>query len=169
MGLVPCPIPSRPVGLRSCERPHTALGTNYGMQTLSALPPSRPLVPRNFRFASYLKKCEQSVVLNLAGIKEGVWVALILLVGAELFIKGLFGEAKSNEVSLRSFGAGRDGAGLIFLLSSLQGSCFMSRACFSGATALWSFGIVWLFVVWTLGEKRNVRPPPPCLPRVSRC
>lgn len=68
-----------------------------------ALPPSlissrRPRSPRNFRFASYLKKCEQSVVLNLAGIKEGVWVALILLVGAELFVKGLFGEAKSNEV-----------------------------------------------------------------------
>eukprot|EP00903_Cladosiphon_okamuranus_P015597 g14402.t1 len=54
-------------------------------------------LPKNFRFASYLKKCEQSVVLNLAGIKEGVWVALILLVGAELFVKGLFGEAKSSE------------------------------------------------------------------------
>lgn len=38
------------------------------------------------------------MVLNLAGIKEGVWVALILLVGAELFVKGLFGEAKSSDV-----------------------------------------------------------------------
>lgn len=38
------------------------------------------------------------MVLNLAGIKEGVWVALILLVGAELFVKGLFGQAESSEV-----------------------------------------------------------------------
>lgn len=55
---------------------------------------------RNFRFASYLIKCEQSVVLNLAGIKEGVWVALILLAGAELFVKGILGEAESSKVSL---------------------------------------------------------------------
>lgn len=54
---------------------------------------------RNFRFASYLIKCEQSVVLNLAGIKEGVWVALILLAGAELFVKGILGEAESSKVS----------------------------------------------------------------------
>ncbi|CAM9627591.1 unnamed protein product, partial [Hapterophycus canaliculatus] len=54
-------------------------------------------LPKNFRFASYLIKCEQSVVLNLAGIKEGVWVALILLTGSELFIKGILGEAESSK------------------------------------------------------------------------
>lgn len=72
--------------------------THTALSPLGTLLSPRQPHPRNFRFASYLKKCEQSVVLNLAGIKEGVWVALILLVGAELFVKGLFGEAKSNEV-----------------------------------------------------------------------
>ncbi|CAB1110578.1 unnamed protein product [Ectocarpus sp. CCAP 1310/34] len=54
-------------------------------------------LPKNFRFASYLTKCEQSVVLELAGVKEGVWVALILFVGAELFVKGILGKAESSE------------------------------------------------------------------------
>ena len=53
---------------------------------------------RNFRFAAYLKKCEQEVVIELAEIKHGVWVGLILFVGVELYVKGIIGEATSNAV-----------------------------------------------------------------------
>ena len=53
---------------------------------------------RNFRFAAYLKKCEQEVVIGLAEIKHGVWVGLILSVGVELYIKGIMGKAESNAV-----------------------------------------------------------------------
>lgn len=41
-------------------------------------------------------------MLDLAGIKEGVWVGLILFVGAELFVKGYLGLAESSKVCLDS-------------------------------------------------------------------
>lgn len=73
---------------------------------------------RNFRFASYLTKCEQSVVLELAGVKEGVWVALILFVGAELFVKGILGKAESSEVGLTRRTAVAAAASLVCIKSS---------------------------------------------------
>lgn len=38
------------------------------------------------------------MVIELATIKHSVWVALILAVGVELYVKGLMGEAESNKV-----------------------------------------------------------------------
>ncbi|CAM9604930.1 unnamed protein product, partial [Ascophyllum nodosum] len=54
-------------------------------------------LPKNFRFAAYQQKCEQDVVIELAGIKHSVWVGFILFVGIELFVKGLMGEAESDQ------------------------------------------------------------------------
>lgn len=54
---------------------------------------------RNFRFAGYLKKCEQEVVLEMAEVKESVWAGFILAVGVELYIKGIMGDAEDKDVS----------------------------------------------------------------------
>ena len=37
-------------------------------------------------------------MIELAGIKHSVWVGFILFVGIELFVKGLMGEAESDQV-----------------------------------------------------------------------
>lgn len=54
---------------------------------------------RNFRFATYLQKCEQEVVIEMAEVKESVWIGFILVVGVELYIKGIMGDAETGDVS----------------------------------------------------------------------